>query len=551
MLIRIGSGYRRGTRAVRLTWRRSLQLRVLTTTLLLGVLVVTVVGSLLLSRITDGLVESRRVSVENESALVFTDADQFVSSYQATGTTGQLASDLVNRLAGPVSDPLRIVILLPTTTDGEQSSISGRSSSGLSGGEIGSIIPQELRDRVAADPGHQQSANVALPVSGSGQERRIVPAVAVGTQVQLGRSAGGTYDLYLLYPLEREVQVLDLIQRVFWIGGVLLVVLVGVVAYVVTRQVVAPVRQAAITAETLASGHLDRRMKVRGEDDLARLGRAFNEMAASLERQIHQLEDLSLAQRRFVSDVSHELRTPLTTIRMAGEVIHEARSEFDPALARSAELLHTQLDRFETLLADLLEISRFDAGAARLENESLDVGEIVGRVVDGLGPLADRGASPIIYQPSPVPCVAECDPRRVERIVRNLVANAIDHGEGGAVTVSVAADPTAVAVVVRDEGVGLGSDELPQVFDRFWRADPARARNTGGTGLGLSIAKEDALLHGGWLQVWSRPGLGASFRLTLPRRSGIVLSGSPLPLHPVDVGPEDGGAFSEGRESHV
>ena len=118
----------------------------------------------------------------------------------------------------------------------------------------------------------------------------------------------------------------------------------------VTRQVVAPVRQAASTAEELASGRLDRRMKVRGEDDLARLGRAFNEMAESLERQIHQLEELSRVQRRFVSDVSHELRTPLTTIRMAGEVMYESRAAFEPALARSAELLQAQLDRFEALL---------------------------------------------------------------------------------------------------------------------------------------------------------------------------------------------------------
>lgn len=525
---------------MRSRWRRSLQLRVVATTLLLGVLVVTVVGNLLLTRISDGLVESRRRSVENESAVVFADAEQFISSYRSTGNIGQLASDLVNRLAGPATDPLRIVVLLPATTTGELPSVSGRSSYGLSSGEIGSIIPQALRDHVDADTGHQQSANVALPVSGSGGTHRTVPAVAVGTQVQLGQSEGGAYELYLLYPLDREVQVLQMIQRVFWGGGVLLVALVGAVAFVVTRQVVAPVRQAASTAEILASGHLDRRMKVRGEDDLARLGGAFNEMAASLERQINQLEELSLTQRRFVSDVSHELRTPLTTIRMAGEMIHEGRSGLDPALARSAELLHTQLDRFETLLTDLLEISRFDAGAARLETESLDVGEIVNRVVDGLGPLAESRGTPINIVASPVPAVAECDQRRVERIIRNLVANALDHGEGCQMTVSVATDSSAVAVSVRDEGVGLQPDELTQVFERFWRADPARARSTGGTGLGLSIAQEDAHLHGGWLQVWSRPGDGTNFRLTLPQRSGILLSGSPLPLRPGDVIPDDG-----------
>lgn len=521
-------------------WRSSLQLRVVATTILLGVLVVTAVGSFLLARISDGLVESRRQGAENESAVVFSDADQFIKSYQATNDPGQMASDLVNRLAGPVSDPLRIVVLLPLVTETGVSAVSGRSSAGLSSVETSSVIPAALRLQVSSDAWHQPSANVALPVSGPGGSERTVPAVAVGTLVDLGQSAGGTYELYLVYRLDREVQVLQLVQRMFLIGGVLLVLLVGAVAFVVTRQVVAPVRQAASTAEELASGRLDRRMRVRGDDDLARLARAFNEMATSLERQIHRLEELSRAQRQFVSDVSHELRTPLTTIRMAGEVMYEARDRFDPALTRSAELLQTQLDRFETLLADLLEISRFDAGAAQLDAEPFDLRELVHRVVDGLGPLAECHGSHITVHAPLIPCMAECDPRRVERIVRNLVGNAIEHGEGGTVLISVAADTDAVAVSVRDHGAGLRTEELELVFNRFWRADPARARSTGGTGLGLPIAKEDAHLHGGWLQVWGKSGEGANFRLTLPRRAGVMLHTSPLPLVPEDVG--SGGA---------
>ena len=306
----------------------------------------------------------------------------------------------------------------------------------------------------------------------------------------------------------------------------------GAVAYTVTRQVVAPVRQAARTAEELASGRLDRRMRVRGEDDMARLGRAFNEMAGSLERQIHRLEELSRVQRRFVSDVSHELRTPLTTIRMASEVLHERRHEMDPAMARSAELLQAQLDRFEALLADLLEISRFDAGAAVLEVEPADVREVVGRVVDVLAPLAESRDTQIRVEAPLEPCLAEIDAIRVERIVRNLLANAIEHGEGRPIDVRVAASSDAVAVGVLDHGSGIDPSELAMVFNRFWRADPARARSTGGTGLGLAIAQEDAHLHGGWLQAWGEPGIGANFRLTLPRRAGVVLVGSPLPLVP-------------------
>jgi two-component system sensor histidine kinase MtrB len=275
-------------------------------------------------------------------------------------------------------------------------------------------------------------------------------------------------------------------------------------------------------------------MLVQGEDDLARLGRAFNEMAEGLERQINQLEELSRVQRRFVADVSHELRTPLTTVRMASELIYEARGGFEPTLGRSAELLNNQLDRFEALLGDLLEISRFDAGAAVLDVEAVDARGVVNRVTEILAPLAERKGSVLRLDLPAEPAVAEIDSRRVERIVRNLVANALEHGEGRPVDVTVRTDGEAVAISVRDHGVGLRDSEAAMVFNRFWRADPARARTTGGTGLGLSIALEDAHLHGGRLEVWGRRGRGAHFLLTLPCRAGVVLAESPLPLVPPD-----------------
>jgi two-component system, OmpR family, sensor histidine kinase MtrB len=237
--------------------------------------------------------------------------------------------------------------------------------------------------------------------------------------------------------------------------------------------------------------------------------------------------------------VSHELRTPLTTVRMAGDVLHDARHRFDPGTARAAELLQTELDRFEVLLADLLEISRFDAGAAVLEPETLNLGDMVRRVVESTRPLADQRGVRVVVEDPGVPCLAEGDARRVERILRNLVTNAIDHaavgGPGPGVVVRLGADEDAAAVAVRDFGVGLEPGESSMVFNRFWRADPARARTTGGTGLGLSIALEDTHLHGGWLQAWGRPGGGAQFRLTLPRRAGFALRRSPLPLQPEDV----------------
>jgi two-component system, OmpR family, sensor histidine kinase MtrB len=517
-------------------WRRSVQLRVVSATVVLGIVVVLVVGQSLLERITSGIVARRIEAVTSQSlADIARTEDSLQQETRETGS-GQNTADAqadyaVNQLAGNAEPTVRYVILRHALEDAWRStSVSDR------GYRINpDSVPMELRQAVNHDPQRAQTQVFTTTVDGRSQ-----PVIAVGKLIDLGTLAGGRFELYLVYSLQPEVEINDVVRRYFIFGGVALVLLVGAVAWVVTRQVVAPVRQAARTAEQLASGRLDRRMRVRGDDELARLGRAFNEMAASLERQIHQLEELSRVQRRFVSDVSHELRTPLTTLRMAGEVMYEARHSFEPALGRSAELLQAQLDRFEALLADLLEVSRFDAGAAVLETEPVDLREIVDRVVDDLRPLAESHGMRVDVRSGLGSTVAEVDPRRVERIVRNLLGNALEHSESLPVQVHLAGDEEGVAIGVRDHGVGLRQADLGMVFNRFWRADPARARTTGGTGLGLAISLEDAHLHGGWLQVWGEPGEGAHFRLTLPRTLGGSLSGSPLPLVPADAARGEG-----------
>jgi two-component system sensor histidine kinase MtrB len=337
--------------------------------------------------------------------------------------------------------------------------------------------------------------------------------------------------------MTEQEKTLTLVRRALVTGGVLLLLLVGGVTWLVTRQVVSPVRLARRVAERLASGRLEERMHVRGDDDIARLAMSFNQMAGSLQKQIRQLEELSRVQRRFVSDVSHELRTPLTTVRMAGDVLHDARKRFDPPTARAAELLQNELDRFEMLLSDLLEISRFDAGAAVLDLEDVSIVDLAHRIVESTRPLAESKGIRVVVRAADGPCLAEADVRRVERIVRNLVTNAIDYADSVDVVVLVACNAGATALAVRDYGVGLKPGEAAMVFNRFWRADPARARTSGGTGLGLSISLEDAHLHGGWLQAWGEPGHGAQFRLTLPRRAGDPIDESPLPLVPTDLAP--------------
>jgi two-component system sensor histidine kinase MtrB len=257
-------------------------------------------------------------------------------------------------------------------------------------------------------------------------------------------------------------------------------------------------------------------------------------MADSLQRQIRRLEDLSRVQRRFTSDVSHELRTPLTTIRMAAEYLHASRAEYPPELARAAELLHAELDRFEALLGDLLEISRYDAGVANLESEPADIRGVITASIEANRMLADRHGSEVIVHEPDAPVTLDMDSRRVERILRNLVGNELDNGEGKPIEISIGYDDDAVAVTVRDHGVGLRPGQAALVFNRFWRGDPSRSRLTGGTGLGLAISLEDARLHDGWLQAWGAPRHGAQFRLTLPRLAGHTLIHSPLPLVPAD-----------------
>ena len=513
------------SRAVR-EWRQSLQLRVVATTVLLSVLVIGLLGAYLYNEIARGL-KDQKVTASQYDARTLSQEAQTRWESSTARTVGELniaAGDIMARLRPSDPDPNRYVIM----TRG----IGNTNPTVLATVESGSLglasIRSELKQAVNDHPGTQQTQLSDVIIDGA-----RVPAVMVGSSIQV--PSAGAYDLYFVYPMRQEQATMEFIQNSFLIAGLILSVLVGAIAWVVTRQVVTPVRRAAAVAERLASGKLNERMASHGEDDLALLATTFNEMADSLQSQIRQLEGLSRVQQRFVSDVSHELRTPLTTIRMAVDLIHSSRQDFEPSVARSAELLQGELDRFESLLADLLEISRFDAGAANLDLEPVDLRTTLRKVVDAARPLADRRGTHLTLDLPNTPCEAEVDERRVERILRNLVVNAIEHSEGHPVVATARSDGDAVAVVVEDRGVGLRAGEASLVFNRFWRADPARARTTGGTGLGLAIALEDARLHNGWLQAWGRPGEGARFRLTLPRRSGESITLAPLPLDPDEV----------------
>jgi two-component system sensor histidine kinase MtrB len=530
----LGRVRRRTRRIVRRAtgrWRRSIHLRVVSTTLVVSAIVVAFLGFVVLQQVKAGLLQAKLKSSISEQELGVSNARRLLANDSGATDVQAVLQQLVQTLSpvqGGRDGGYEVVgYELVTGTD-------SRTEPALNNGLAKASVPFKLVD--AVNKGNSQYYYTYSTMAYT--DGAHWPELVIGSSLQLPDSSFSTYQFYYLFSLQQQQQTLSLVWRTLLLSGIALVALLAGIAWLVTRQVVRPVRMAARIAERLADGRLQERMKPKGEDDLARLAASFNKMAESLQRQIRRLEELSRIQRRFVSDVSHELRTPLTTVRMAADVLYEARTDFEPASARSAELLQTQLDRFESLLGDLLEISRHDAGAASLEADAIDVRDLVRHVVEATEPLAARRGSTVTLHMPDEPCICEADSRRVERILRNLLVNAAEHGEGGSIDVHVVADDDVVAIAVRDHGIGLRPGESSLVFNRFWRADPARARTTGGTGLGLSIASEDARLHGGRLQAWGERGKGSQFLLTLPRRAGAVVMRSPIPVAPADTADE-------------
>jgi two-component system sensor histidine kinase MtrB len=521
------------TGKVKYRWRRSLQLRVVGTTLVISATMIAVLGFFLTEQIAYGLLTNAENSAKTQ-ALDGLNTARSQPGLTPPQPTPEQAQEFMTSIAQKLQpqnggSPTYYVVVGLNSELTDQAGYSPWVTSVDPTATLPPALVQDVRQEQRAEEYHGTAetllyyAPTALTLNSGGQTKA---AIAVGAPV------GTWYQLYYVVPLDQEQQTLQLVQTTLIGVGIALVALLAAIASLVTRWVVLPVRHAARTAQRLAAGHLEERMPVGGADDLGALATSFNEMADSLQEKLRELEELSKAQRQFVSDVSHELRTPMTTIRMAAEVLFESREQLDTASARSAELLAGQTERFEALLTDLLEISRHDANVATLDAEPADMCDIVRGSAADAQQLAERRGCRIEFRLPAGTCIAEVDRRRVERILRNLLVNAVEHGEGRDVVVTVAGDSDAVAVAVRDHGVGLAPGEEQLVFERFWRADPARARTTGGTGLGLAISLEDAHLHGGWLQAWGQRGRGSVFRLTVPRVAGQPIAGSPLPLGP-------------------
>ncbi len=388
-------------------------------------------------------------------------------------------------------------------------------------------------------------------------------ALIIGSPVDSEEIPG--LQIYLVVSAEQDWETIGQLRFFIAIAGFMALLITFCVMVWGIQQIVKPVKEASRVANRFADNHLKDRMKVMRNDEIGNLAQSFNSMAESLSSKIAQLRDYGDLQQRFSSDVSHELRTPLTSIRGATDILGRDFDSLSPVSQRAWQLLDDSVERYQHLLTDLLDISHYDEGAVTLKAETEDVVEILTTCFATLRPLADKFSVPLrLHLPvddadKHPQILAEVDRSRIERIVRNLVSNALDHSEGKPVDVYLDSNDTSFSIAVVDHGVGLKEGQEDLVFERFWRADESRQRHFGGTGLGLSISREDAEIHGGELRAIGELHVGSMFLLTIPRRQGHPIGTSaiqlaipePLPMEETEIGTPDGEYSSDGPEQQM
>ncbi|HEX9376688.1 MAG TPA: HAMP domain-containing sensor histidine kinase [Actinomycetota bacterium] len=357
------------------------------------------------------------------------------------------------------------------------------------------------------------------------------PSLVVG-----GPVTNRDVQLYFVFDesgLRDDLQQLAVVLGAGWVLAVLLAALAGLL---LARRTLGPVARASRAARSMAEGLLDTRLPVETDDEFGAWAASFNEMAAALEAKIAALSEARERERRFTSDVAHELRTPLSALVGEASLLREHLDDLPDGARRPAELLVADVARLRKLVEDLMEISRFDAGRQTVRAEPLDLGSLVEATIRSRG-WDDR----VRVEAQEVVVVS--DRRRLERIVANLTGNAVEHG-GRDVAVRVGRDGVGAFVEVTDHGPGIRPQDLPHLFERFYKAD--RSRTGPGSGLGLAIALENAHLLGGDIQVASEPGVGSRFTLRMP--AIVVADLLPGREDHVAAPPEDGSRPRERSE---
>ncbi|OKL50200.1 MtrAB system histidine kinase MtrB [Boudabousia marimammalium] len=533
------SSQRKGRRRIRFFLRhnpivnlfnRSLPVRTSILLTVLGALMVSGLSVFISSHIRADVFNERVSQVEADAAIRFAVADRSFS--EATISTidqaQQLAVSVVSSARNNALGARAIGVLLLRAPRTE--SISSINEVIDPDRSLVELVSTELRARVEKDTKNRQFWQSVEVTNPDGLKS---PGIVIGQRITV--PTAGDYEMYLVYSLQSEARTVDTMLRTVIGGSIVLLFVLALLVWLIIYRVLGPVRGTAEATRELASGDFQVRVEVKGEDELAVLGRSFNGMAESLETTIAEYDELAKLQQQFVSDVSHELRTPLTTIKMAGEVIYNQRDTLPAGAKRSAELLHEQIDRFDTMLADLLEISRYDAQATIPDFEYQDIIAVTERVIENADTLAQKLGVEVTLDAPQSPVRAEMDEIRIERVIRNLLVNAIEHADHSRVTITIAKQLDCVSVRVFDAGIGMSPEVVNRVFDRFYRADPARARTTGGTGLGLAIAKEDVNVHDGLLEAYGVVGVGSAFMMTIPVRHGAIVGMRALSIWPEDV----------------
>ncbi|MEU3751697.1 ATP-binding protein [Streptomyces olivoreticuli] len=373
-------------------------------------------------------------------------------------------------------------------------------------GDTNRIIPQGLQQKVRSGiPAFQR-----MDIDGN-------PWLSIGLPVTFkdtGQDSG--LEVYAQMALREDEANVQALVKAAQSGALPAVALAAVPALIAARGVLRPVRELRRASRKIAAGELDTRLRVTGRDELADLSRTFNDMAEALEENVAELRRMEANSRRFAADVSHELRTPLAAMTAVVDVLDEDAASLDPDTAYAVRLISEETGKLARMVEDLMEISRFDAGAAALHLDEVDVSETVRKT------LQARGWQEKVAADLPEGVRARLDPRRIDVVVANLVGNALKHG-GEPVSVAVRAESRdtgeRLLIEIADRGAGIDPEVLPHVFDRFFKADSARARSEG-SGLGLAITLENVRLHDGTVRAANAPGGGAVFTVELPLRRG-------------------------------
>ena len=293
------------------------------------------------------------------------------------------------------------------------------------------------------------------------------------------------------------------------------------ISLIVSATLLSPIKGMTKAAEAMADGDFSRKIRVESNDEIGILAETFNDMAAQIETMLEELKRAEILRREFVANVSHELRTPLTNIRSYAETISDDRTIPEETEEEFMRVIISESDRMTKIVQDLLELSRFDSGVSELSIEEFSLERSLRDVYAAIALEARKRDHEVNLELEwKLPNISG-DRARIEQVLMNIIANALKYTpDGGRITIYSGTSGSDVWVRIEDTGVGIPQEDLARVFDRFYRVDKARSRESGGTGLGLSIAREIITKHGGDILIRSTPGVGTSVTVTLPINRG-------------------------------